>query len=278
MVDCLRFGIGNDGSLAIGRYRRRSRAAYALLMRGSGSWSAHAAMHGGRRPTRGTEGVQRVRVLLADDERLLVDTIADGLRRLAMAVDVCYDGEGAIERLGVNSYDVAVLDRDMPRRSGDEVCRWLVERQLGTRILVLTAAGGIRDRVEGLGLGADDYLTKPFAFAELAARIQALARRPPVGAPPVLDRAGVVLDIPRHRAFRDGRLLELTPKEFAVLSVLMQADGAIVSAEDLLEKAWDENADPFTNAVRVAVMTLRKKLGDPPVVHTVPRVGYRFGQ
>lgn len=222
--------------------------------------------------------MQRVRVLLADDERLLVDTIADGLRRLAMAVDVCYDGEGAMERLAVNSYDVAVLDRDMPGRSGDEVCRWVVDRRLGTRILVLTAAGGIRDRVEGLGLGADDYLTKPFAFAELAARIQALARRPPMGTPPVLDREGVVLDIPRHRAFRDGRLLDLTPKEFAVLSVLMQADGVIVSAEDLLEKAWDEHADPFTNAVRVAVMTLRKKLGDPPVVHTVPRVGYRFGQ
>jgi DNA-binding response OmpR family regulator len=222
--------------------------------------------------------MQPVRVLLADDERLLVDTVADGLRRLAMAVDVCYDGEGALERLAVNSYDVAVLDRDMPGRTGDEVCRWVVERQLGTRILVLTAAGGIRDRVEGLGLGADDYLTKPFAFAELAARIQALARRPPVGLPPVLDREGVVLDIPRHRAFRDGRLLDLTPKEFAVLSVLMQADGVIVSAEDLLEKAWDEHADPFTNAVRVAVMTLRKKLGDPPVVHTVPRVGYRFGQ
>lgn len=219
-----------------------------------------------------------MRVLLADDERLLVDTVADGLRRLAMAVDVCYDGEGAIERLAVNTYDVAVLDRDMPGRTGDEVCRWIVDRRLGTRVLVLTAAGGIRDRVEGLGLGADDYLTKPFAFAELAARIQALARRPPVGAPPVLDRAGVVLDIPRHRAFRDGRLLELTPKEFAVLSVLMQADGVIVSAEDLLEKAWDEHADPFTNAVRVAVMTLRKKLGNPPVVHTIPRVGYRFGQ
>jgi DNA-binding response OmpR family regulator len=218
-----------------------------------------------------------VRVLLADDERLLVDTVADGLRRLAMAVDVCYDGEGAIDRLALNRYDVAVLDRDMPRRTGDEVCRWAVDRRLGTRILILTAAGGIRDRVDGLGLGADDYLTKPFAFAELAARIQALARRPPVGSPPVLDRAGVVLDIPRHRAFRDGRLLELTPKEFAVLSVLMQADGVVVSAEDLLEKAWDEYADPFTNAVRVAVMTLRKKLGTPPVVHTVPRVGYRFG-
>lgn len=218
-----------------------------------------------------------MRVLLADDERLLADTVAEGLRRLAMAVDVCYDGEGAIERLSVNDYDVAVLDRDMPHRTGDEVCRWAVESRLGTRILILTAAGGVRDRVDGLGLGADDYLTKPFAFAELAARIQALGRRAPAGTAPVLDRAGVVLDVPRHRAFRDGRLLELSPKEFAVLSVLMRADGAIVTAEQLLEKAWDEHADPFTNAVRVAVMTLRKKLGDPQVIHTVPRVGYRFG-
>ena len=153
-----------------------------------------------------------MRVLLADDERLLADTVADGLRKLAMAVDVCYDGEAAIERLSVNRYDVAVLDRDMPGRTGDEVCRWLVDSALGTRILILTAAAGIRDRVDGLGLGADDYLTKPFAFAELAARIQALARRPPAAHAPVLDRAGVVLDIPRHRAFRDGRLLDLTPE------------------------------------------------------------------
>jgi DNA-binding response OmpR family regulator len=219
-----------------------------------------------------------VRVLLADDERLLADTVADGLRKLAMAVDVCYDGESALERLGVNRYDVAVLDRDMPGRTGDEVCRWMVDAALGTRILILTAASGIRDRVDGLGLGADDYLTKPFAFAELAARIQALARRPPAAFSPVLDHGGVVLDIPRHRAFRDGRLLDLTPKEFAVLSVLMRCAGAIVTAEDLLEQAWDEHADPFTNAVRVAVMTLRRKLGEPPIVHTLPRVGYRFGE
>ena len=180
-------------------------------------------------------------------------------------------------RLAVHRYDVAVLDRDMPKATGDAVCRWMVDSRIGTRILILTAAGGIRDRVDGLGLGADDYLTKPFAFAELAARIQALARRPPMGAPPVLDSQGVVLDVPRHQAFRDGRLLDLTPKEFAVLSVLMAADGHVVSAEELLERAWDEYADPFTNAVRVAVMTLRRKLGEPPVVHTVPRVGYRFG-
>ena len=218
-----------------------------------------------------------MRVLLADDERLLADTVADGLRGLAMAVDVCYDGEAAVERLAVNRYDVAVLDRDMPLRTGDDVCRWMVESRNGARILILTAASGIRDRVDGLGLGADDYLTKPFAFAELAARVQALARRPPSGSTPVLDQAGVVLDIPKHRAFRDGRLLDLTPKEFAVLSVLMRAGGDVVSSEELLEKAWDEYADPFTNAVRVAVMTLRKKLGDPTILHTVPRVGYRFG-
>jgi DNA-binding response OmpR family regulator len=218
-----------------------------------------------------------VRVLLADDERLLADTVADGLRKLAMAVDVCYDGEAALERLGVNQYDVAILDRDMPGRSGDEVCRWMVDAAIGTRILILTAAAGIRDRVDGLGLGADDYLTKPFAFAELAARVQALARRPSPVIQPVLDRDGVVLDIPRHRAFRDGRLLDLTPKEFAVLAVLMRSAGAVVTAEQLLEQAWDENADPFTNAVRVAVMTLRRKLGEPPIVHTLPRVGYRFG-
>jgi DNA-binding response OmpR family regulator len=153
----------------------------------------------------------------------------------------------------------------------------MVDAALGTRILILTAAGGIRDRVDGLGFGADDYLTKPFAFAELVARIQALARRPPLGSAPILDQFGVVLDIPRHRVFRDGRLLDLTPKEFAVLSVLMHSTDEVVSSEELLEKAWDENADPFTNAVRVAVMTLRRKLGDPLIVHTVPRVGYRFG-
>lgn len=219
-----------------------------------------------------------MRVLLADDERLLADTVADGLRKRAMAVDVCYDGQAALDRLEVNDYDVAVLDRDMPRRTGDEVCRWLVESGVGTRVLILTAAGGIRDRVEGLGLGADDYLTKPFAFAELVARVQALARRPTVALAPVLAHAGVELDVPRHRAFRDGELLDLTPKEFAVLRVLLQHAGEVVSAETLLEHAWDEHADPFTNAVRVAVMTLRRKLGDPPVVHTVPKAGYRLGE
>lgn len=218
-----------------------------------------------------------MRVLVADDERLLADTVAQGLRRLSMAVDVCYDGDGALERIGVNRYDVAVLDRDMPGHTGDEVCRSITDSQVGTRVLLLTAAAGIRDRVEGLGLGADDYLTKPFAFAELVARVQALGRRSAPALPPVLAQDGLVLDVGRHVATRDGRPLALSPKEFAVLHVLLRADGQVVSAEELLEQAWDEFADPFTNAVRVTVMTLRKKLGNPAVIHTVPKAGYRIG-
>jgi DNA-binding response OmpR family regulator len=219
-----------------------------------------------------------VRVLVADDERLLADMIAEGLRRLSVAVDVCYDGDSAFERVSVHRYDVAVLDRDMPGRSGDEVCRWIVSQRSHTRILMLTAAGGIRDRVEGLGLGADDYLTKPFAFAELAARVQALGRRSAPTLPPVLEQHGLMLDAAKHLAMRDGRLLNLTPKEFAVLHVLMRAQGQIVSAEDLLEQAWDEHTDPFTGVIRVTLMTLRRKLGEPAIVHTVPRVGYRLGE
>ncbi|MEV0398165.1 response regulator transcription factor [Polymorphospora rubra] len=218
-----------------------------------------------------------MRVLVAEDERVLADTVAEGLRRLSMAVDVVYDGDSALERLGVNRYDVAVLDRDMPGHTGDEVCRWITGSGADTRVLLLTAAAGIRDRVEGLGLGADDYLTKPFAFAELVARLQALSRRSGPALPPVLEQDGVVLDVARHTATRDGRVLSLSPKEFAVLHVLMRAGGRVVSAEDLLEQAWDEHADPFTNTVRMTVMTLRRKLGDPPVIQTVPRTGYRLG-
>jgi DNA-binding response OmpR family regulator len=218
-----------------------------------------------------------MRVLVAEDERLMADTIAQGLRRQAMAVDVCYDGDSALERLSVNRYDVAVLDRDMPGRTGDEVCRWLLAQGGATRVLMLTAAGGIRDRVEGLTLGADDYLTKPFAFAELVARIQALGRRSAPALPPVLEHDGLVLDVGRHTATRDGQVLVLTPKEFAVLHVLLRAGGQVVSAEDLLEKAWDEHTDPFSHVVRTTVMTLRRKLGDPPLIHTVPRAGYRLG-
>ena len=207
----------------------------------------------------------------------MADTIAEGLRRRSMAVDVCYDGDAALERVTVNRYDVVILDRDLPKVHGDEVCRRIVAAGAETRVLMLTAAAGIRDRVDGLDLGADDYLTKPFAFAELAARVGALGRRARPALPPVLERAGIRLDRARHSAWRDGLLLSLSPKEFAVLDVLMRADGTVVSAEELLEKAWDENADPFTNAVRVAVMTLRRKLGDPPVIQTVPGAGYRIG-
>jgi DNA-binding response OmpR family regulator len=157
------------------------------------------------------------------------------------------------------------------------VCRWIAGSGSPTRVLLLTAAAGIRDRVEGLGLGADDYLTKPFAFAELVARLQALSRRSSPALPPVLEQDGVVLDVTRHTAARDGLLLALSPKEFAVLHVLLRAGGRVVSAEDLLEQAWDEHTDPFTNTVRMTVMTLRRKLGDPPVIHTVPRAGYRLG-
>jgi DNA-binding response OmpR family regulator len=214
---------------------------------------------------------------VAEDERLMADTIAEGLRRRSMAVDVCYDGDAALERVTVNRYDVVILDRDLPKVHGDEVCQRIVAAGVETRVLMLTAAAGIRDRVDGLDLGADDYLTKPFAFAELAARVGALGRRARAALPPVLERAGIRLDRARHSAWRDGLLLSLSPKEFAVLDVLMGADGIVVSAEELLEKAWDENADPFTNAVRVAVMTLRRKLGDPPVIQTVPGAGYRIG-
>ncbi|GLZ34352.1 DNA-binding response regulator [Lentzea sp. NBRC 105346] len=218
-----------------------------------------------------------MRVLVVEDEQLLADTIAEGLRRFSMAVDVCYDGDAALERVGVHDYDVVVLDRDLPLVHGDDVCRAVVDAGLATRVLMLTASGEIDDRVAGLGLGADDYLTKPFAFAELVARVQALARRSRPPLKPVLQRAGVVLDLPRHQASRDGRFLPLSPKEYAVLEVLMRAEGTVVSAEELLEKAWDEHADPFTNAVRVAVMTLRRKLGQPQVIETVPGAGYRFG-
>ena len=217
-----------------------------------------------------------MRVLVAEDEQVMADTIAEGLRRRAMAVDVCYDGDAALERVAVHRYDVVILDRDLPKVHGDEVCRAIVAAHAETRVLMLTAAAGIRDRVDGLDLGADDYLTKPFAFAELAARVGALGRRARPALPPVLERAGIRLDRPRHSAARDGLLLSLSPKEFAVLEVLMRAEGTVVSTEELLEKAWDQNADPFTNAVRVAVMTLRRKLGDPPVIETVAGAGYRI--
>jgi DNA-binding response OmpR family regulator len=218
-----------------------------------------------------------MRVLVVEDEQLLADTIVAGLRHLGFAVDVCYDGDAAAERVATHAYDVVILDRDLPKVHGDEVCRRIIAAGRETRVIMLTAAASIRDRVDGLGLGADDYLTKPFAFAELVARVHALSRRALSVLPPVLDHTGVTLDGPRRHASRNGQSLSLSPKEFAVLEVLMRAAGTVVSPEQLLEKAWDEHADPFTNAVRMAVMTLRRKLGDPPVIHTVPGAGYRFG-
>lgn len=224
----------------------------------------------------GVDAGDRVRVLVIEDERQLADSIAEGLRLHAMAVDVAYDGEAGLERATINDYDVLVLDRDIPLISGDEVCAAVVQSDSQARILMLTAATAVVQRVAGLELGADDYLTKPFAFAELVARIQALARRARPAIPPVLDRAGIRLDPHRRTVTRDDRLLELSRKEFAVLEELMRADGGVVSAEQLLEKAWDEQIDPFTGVVRFTMMMVRRKLGEPPVIETVPGSGYRL--
>ncbi|MFC4536439.1 response regulator transcription factor [Sphaerisporangium dianthi] len=217
-----------------------------------------------------------MRVLVVEDERVLADAIATGLRREAMAVDVAYDGAGALERTGYIDYDVIVLDRDLPKIHGDEVCRRLVAGRSASRILMLTASGEVDDKVEGLELGADDYLAKPFAFMELVARVRALGRRSAPALPPVLERSGIRLDPGKRLVARDGNEIALTKKEFAVLEELMRAEGAVVSQEDLLDKAWDENIDPFTNVVRVTMMTLRKKLGEPAVIETVPGVGYKL--
>ena len=212
---------------------------------------------------------------MVEDERLLADAVADGLRRQAMAVDVVYDGDAALDRLAVNDYDVVVLDRDLPVVSGDEVCTTLVDSGVGTRVLMLTAATAVPERVAGLRLGADDYLTKPFEFAELVARVQALGRRARPAAPPVLERAGIRLDPHRRTVTRDGQPVGLSRKEFVVLEELLRADGGVVSSEHLLEKAWDEHVDPFTGVVRFVIMMLRRKLGEPPVVETVPGAGYQ---
>ena len=217
-----------------------------------------------------------MRVLLVEDEERLANTIARGLRREGMAVDVVLDGRTALEKTAVNNYDVVVLDRNLPNVHGDEVCRQLVARHSLCRILMLTAAGSIEDRVTGLDIGADDYLPKPFALKELVARIRALSRRAVTPVPPVLTRGDLVLDPARHVAERAGIDLGLTKKEFGLLEVLLAAEGRVVSAEELLEKVWDENTDPFTNVVRVTIMTLRRKLGDPPLVETVTGVGYRM--
>ncbi|WP_433418493.1 response regulator transcription factor [Microtetraspora malaysiensis] len=217
-----------------------------------------------------------MRVLVVEDEATLANAIAEWLREDAHAVDLAYDGEAALERAAVNRYDVILLDRDLPVVHGDEVCRELVQAGSAARVLMLTAAADIADRVDGLCLGADDYLTKPFAFPELAARVLALGRRSRPAAPPVLRRVGITLDPARREVFRDGRYIPLARKEFAVLAELLGADGGTLSAEHLLEKVWDEHADPFTAAVRLTVLKLRRKLGDPPVVETVRGVGYRI--
>jgi DNA-binding response OmpR family regulator len=217
-----------------------------------------------------------MRVLLVEDHRELAITVATGLRREGMAVDLAFDGAAALAHPALGSYDVVVLDRDLPVVHGDDVCRQLVARGARARVLMLTAAGTIDDRVDGLGLGADDYLAKPFAFAELVARIRALARRAQPALPPTLARGDLRLDPGRRLASRAGRRLELSAKELAVLELLLAADGAVVSAERLLERAWDEHADPFSNVVKVTISRLRRKLGDPPVIETVPHAGYRI--
>lgn len=217
-----------------------------------------------------------MRVLIAEDERRLADAIARGLRREGMAVDLAPDGSDALVKARVFRYDVLILDRDLPGTHGDEVCRAVRGERPETGILMLTAAGTLEDLVEGLSLGADDYLAKPFRFAELVARIHALARRSSPSRPPLLHHRDLELDSARRTLARDGASIELARKEFAVLEVLMGAEGATVSAEELLERVWDEHTDPFTNVVRMTIMTLRRKLGDPPVIETVIGVGYRM--
>ena len=218
-----------------------------------------------------------MRVLVAEDFQILAQAIATGLRREGMAVDVALDGDGALESLAVTRYDVVVLDRDLPAVHGDEVCRRIVAGGSGSRVLMLTAASTVADRVDGLGIGADDYLPKPFDFAELVARIRALARRSAAAVPPVLEGGGLSLDPGRRVALRSGRRLDLSPKEFGVLECLLAAGGRVVSAEELLERVWDSAADPFTTAVKTTIRRLRRKLGDPPVIRTVREGGYRIG-
>ena len=215
-----------------------------------------------------------MRVLIVEDEEFLADAIRTRLRMDAIAADIAADGDAALAAVEVNDYDVVLLDRDIPGVHGDDVCRRLAADPHSPAVLMLTAAGQLDDRVEGLELGADDYLAKPFEFVELIARLRALNRRRFTSLPPVLERRGVRLDPFRREVQRDGRPIQLTQKEFSVLELLLQADGGVVSTETLLEKAWDENANPFTHAVKVAVSTLRRKLGDPDIITTVPKAGY----
>ncbi len=219
-----------------------------------------------------------MRVLVVEDFEVLARAIGTGLRREGMAVDVVLDGDQALEHLAVTRYDVVVLDRDLPGVHGDEVCRTLVAGQSPSRVLMLTAASTVRERVDGLGLGADDYLPKPFDFAELVARIRALGRRSSTALPPTLEQGDLLLDPNRRVAFRAGHRLDLSPKEFAVLECLMSCPGRVVAAEELLERVWDESADPFTTAVKTTIRRLRAKLGEPQVIHTIREGGYRVGE
>jgi len=218
-----------------------------------------------------------MRVLVVEDHKELAATIAVGLRREGMAVDLAFDGEEALRRSARDPYDVIVLDRDLPRIHGDDVCRALVARGAHERVLMLTAADTIESRVDGLGLGADDYLPKPFAFAELVARVRALARRNRPALAPVLSAGEIKLDTVHRVASRDGRRLELSPKELTVLELLLQAEGAPVSTRDLLRRGWDGYVDPDGKVVKVTISRLRRKLGDPPVIETVAHTGYRIG-
>jgi DNA-binding response OmpR family regulator len=218
-----------------------------------------------------------MRVLLVEDHEELAETVADVLRDEGMAVDVALDGQAALDRAGITGYDVIVLDRDLPVVHGDEVCRRLVTEGSHSRVLMLTAAGSVEDRVDGLELGADDYLPKPFAFTELTARIRALSRRTGLPLPQILACADLRLDPARRTAIRAGRRLALSPKELAVLEYLMATAGRIVPAEELLERVWDEAADPFTATVKVTIGRLRAKLGDPPLIETIREAGYRIG-
>jgi DNA-binding response OmpR family regulator len=217
-----------------------------------------------------------MRVLLVEDHKELAATVAVGLRREGMAVDVVFDGQAALRHTEREDYDVIVLDRDLPKLHGDDVCRTLVARGSRARVLMLTAASTIESRVDGLTLGADDYLPKPFAFAELVARVRALARRNQPAHPPTLVKGDIRLDTAQRVASRAGRRLELSPKEVAVLELLLAADGATVSAQELRRRVWDEYTSSFTNVVKVTISRLRRKLGNPPVIETVPGAGYRI--
>jgi DNA-binding response OmpR family regulator len=219
-----------------------------------------------------------MRVLVVEDFEILAAAIGTGLRREGMAVDVVLDGTDALSHLAVTRYDVVVLDRDLPGTHGDEVCRRIVAQRSQGRVLMLTASSTVKERVDGLGLGADDYLLKPFDFAELVARIRALGRRCAASLPPTFECGDVTLDPGRRVAFRAGRRLELSPKEFAVLECLLACAGRVVSAEELLERVWDEAANPFTTAVKTTIRRLRAKLGDPAVIHTIRESGYRIGE